>query len=69
MTVSEEFRCPHCDSYIGEGDFCFMRDGEVIGCENCIEHDTVELEDEEEIEADFYDSLYDEMKIERVFGI
>ena len=68
MDFNEEFCCPCCDTVIGAGDSVYMRDGEVIGCPNCIDHEIVHIPSEEELEADFFDSLYDEMKIERVFG-
>ena len=69
MEFNEEFCCPYCDSVIGENDFVFVRNGSVLGCENCIEHEVVHIPDEEELEAEYYDSLYDEMKMERMFGL
>lgn len=62
--------CPVCETELA-GNKVYIRDGEVIGCETCvdIEYPLTEEEYIEQLENDFQDSLYDEYKTARVFGL
>ena len=51
--------CPYCDSPL-DG-VIYVREKQVIGCENCIDSDWADFEedeDDEEIEADMADFFY-----------
>lgn len=67
--------CPHCDAELDTDSYIYTQDGNVIGCDNCIKQDWADFDEEdeeeleEELEADYYDSIRDEMHIERVFGL
>ena len=68
----EFMRCPACDAILGDGDKIYVRNSEVLGCDNCIEEDYADSEDyeddEEERYADYCDMLNDLAREERVFG-
>lgn len=70
--------CPHCDAELDADSEIFVQGNEVIGCDNCVRQTWADFDDEdgydddyddEERDADIYDSIRDEMHIERVFGL
>ena len=69
MIVNEEFVCPHCDTLISEGDFVYLRDDEVIGCEFCIDHEVVIVETEEDLEEEYFEALYENDRLTERLGL
>ena len=68
--------CPHCGAELDADTEIFVRGWNVIGCEHCVrqtwgdwDEDDEDDYDDEERDADIYDSLCDELKLERVFGL
>ena len=69
MDFYGEFCCPCCDSTIGENDSVYMRDGGVIGCDWCIDHELVHIVTEEELKQQYYEEICEEQRISRLLGL
>lgn len=65
----EEQNCPYCDMLIEDGDTVYLRDDEIIGCENCIDCERVHITTEEEIEEEYRENLYEDEKITKMFDL
>lgn len=65
----EEKNCPHCDMLIEAGETVYLRDDEIIGCEHCIDCETVYIKTDEEIEEEYRENLYEDEKITKMFDL
>lgn len=63
--------CPVCGKQLDYLTHIYVRDGECLGCEYCVDEDYIDDDepDDDELEADFYDMLNDLAREERVLGI